>query len=83
MSSMARRLTITDVALAAGVSVATISKVINDRDGIATGTSAGSSSFCPPEPPLAADWSHPACSESPVCVIGVRGLRCATIDNVL
>src|SRR5665647_1909030 len=40
MSSMARRLTITDVALAAGVSVATVSKVINGRDGIATATSA-------------------------------------------
>jgi LacI family transcriptional regulator len=39
MSSMARRLTITDVALAAGVSVATVSKVINGRDGIATATS--------------------------------------------
>lgn len=37
---MARRLTITDVALAAGVSVATVSKVINGRDGIATATSA-------------------------------------------
>jgi len=40
MSSMARRLTITDVAQAAGVSVATVSKVINGRDGIATATSA-------------------------------------------
>jgi LacI family transcriptional regulator len=37
---MARRLTITDVALTAGVSVATVSKVINGRDGIATATSA-------------------------------------------
>ena len=37
---MARRLTITDVAQAAGVSVATVSKVINGRDGIATATSA-------------------------------------------
>jgi LacI family transcriptional regulator len=37
---MARRLTITDVAMAAGVSVATVSKVINGRDGIATATSA-------------------------------------------
>jgi LacI family transcriptional regulator len=40
MSSMARRLTITDVAQAAGVSVATVSKVINGRDGIATAASA-------------------------------------------
>jgi len=37
---MARRLTITDVAQAAGVSVATVSKVINGRDGIATAASA-------------------------------------------
>jgi LacI family transcriptional regulator len=33
-------MTITDVAVAAGVSVATVSKVINGRDGIATDTSA-------------------------------------------
>lgn len=35
---MARRATITDVAAAAGVSVSTVSKVINGRYGIATGT---------------------------------------------
>src|ERR1035437_3362757 len=40
MSPMARRLTITDVAMAAGVSVATVSQGINGRDGIATPTSA-------------------------------------------
>ncbi|MGV9769774.1 LacI family DNA-binding transcriptional regulator [Microbacterium sp. NPDC003461] len=34
-----RRITITDVARAAGVSVATVSKVINGRDGIADATS--------------------------------------------
>ncbi|ROR74303.1 LacI family DNA-binding transcriptional regulator [Bogoriella caseilytica] len=32
------RVTITDVARSAGVSVATVSKVINDRDGVALGT---------------------------------------------
>lgn len=37
---LARRLTITGVALAAGVFVATVSKVLNDRDGIATATAA-------------------------------------------
>ncbi|QTE30127.1 LacI family DNA-binding transcriptional regulator [Pengzhenrongella sicca] len=36
---MARRATITDVALAAGVSVSTVSKVINGRYGIAVATS--------------------------------------------
>ncbi len=35
---MAHRVTITDVAQAAGVSVATVSKVINDRYGVASGT---------------------------------------------
>jgi LacI family transcriptional regulator len=38
MSVMARRVTITDVAQEAGVSVATVSKVINGRDGIAART---------------------------------------------
>ena len=37
---MANRVTITDVARAAGVSVATVSKVVNGRDGIARGTAA-------------------------------------------
>ncbi|HEY0186612.1 MAG TPA: LacI family DNA-binding transcriptional regulator [Cellulomonas sp.] len=37
---MAGRVTITDVAREAGVSVATVSKVINGRDGIAQGTAA-------------------------------------------
>ena len=36
---MTRRATITDVALAAGVSVSTVSKVVNGRYGIAVGTS--------------------------------------------
>lgn len=35
---MRQRVTITDVARAAGVSVATVSKVVNGRDGIAAGT---------------------------------------------
>lgn len=35
-----RRVTIKDVAIAAGVSVATVSKVVNGRDGIAAATSA-------------------------------------------
>lgn len=35
---MAQRVTITDVALAAGVSVSTVSKVINSRDGVARET---------------------------------------------
>ena len=35
---MAQRVTITDVALAAGVSVATVSKVVNSRDGVARET---------------------------------------------
>jgi LacI family transcriptional regulator len=40
MDTMARRVTITEVAKAAGVSVATVSKVINGRYGVASQTSA-------------------------------------------
>src|SRR5262245_19647532 len=38
--AVARRVTITDVARTAGVSVATVSKVLNARDGVAEATSA-------------------------------------------
>jgi LacI family transcriptional regulator len=38
LAAMAQRVTITDVAREAGVSVATVSKVVNQRDGIAAGT---------------------------------------------